>query len=256
MPAKTGHISLYHITWGEQYGICSLYFWGCNLRCRICLLKKEIFDCHLPETRLRIYDPCFVSLEPREFLTLEQTLEILERLPIKRVFLMGGEPLCEPFLPQILQFLRRKKSCSISLLTNGRIMPPVHLLDEVIFSIKAITPSLHRNYTGFPNRAILKHFRKLTGLPQIRLHAETVFIPDYVDKAEVMKIAAFIASINPDIPFRIDSYLPVPGQAWRVPEIEEIEELKDEICKILPRTTCFHGKRGNEPLVYEVKRIF
>ena len=68
-------------------------------------------------------------------------------------------------------------------------MPPVHLLDEVIFSIKAITASLHRNYTGFPNQTILKHFRELAGLPQIRLHAETVFIPDYVDEAEIMKIA-------------------------------------------------------------------
>ncbi len=256
MPAKTDRISLYHITWGEQYGICTLYFWGCNLGCRICLLKKEVFDCHLIETRLRIYDASFVSPRPQEFLTLERSLEILDRLPIKRIFLMGAEPLCEPFLPQILEFLRREKSCIISLLTNGKLMPPVHLLDEVIFSIKAITPLLHRNYTGFPNQTILKHFRELAGLPQIRLHAETVFIPDYVDEAEIMKVAAFIASINPDIPFRIDAYLPVPGQPWKVPEIEEIEELKDKISKILPQTTCFHGKQGSEPLVYEVKRIF
>ena len=169
---------------------------------------------------------------------------------------MGGEPLCEPFLPGVLKFLRREKSCLISLLTNGKLIPPVHLLDEVIFSIKAITPSLHRDYTGFPNRPILKHFKELAGLHQIRLYTETVFIPDYVDKGEVMKIAAFIASINPDIPFRIDAYLPVPGQPWRVPEVEEIEELKSEICKILPRTTCFHGEQGNKPLAYEVKKIF
>ncbi len=256
MPAKADRISLYHITWGEQYGICSLYFWGCNLRCRICLLKREVFDCHLTETRLRIYDPSFVSQRPRRFLTFEQSLDILDRLPIKRVFLMGAEPLCEPFLPPVLEFLRRKKSCIISLLTNGKLMPPVDLLDEVIFSIKAITPSLHRNYTGFANHAILKHFKELAGLPQIRLHAETVFIPDYVDEAEVMKIAAFIASVNPDIPFRIDAYLPVPGEFWRVPEIDEIVKLRDRAGKILPRTTCFHGRQGDEPLVYEVTRIF
>jgi pyruvate-formate lyase-activating enzyme len=77
-----------------------------------------------------------------------------------------------------------------------------------------------------------------------------------VDQADVMKVAAFIASINPDIPFRIDAYLPVPRQPWRVPKIEEIEELKNKISKILPQTTCFHGKQGSEPLVYEVKRIF
>jgi pyruvate-formate lyase-activating enzyme len=130
------------------------------------------------------------------------------------------------------------------------------LIDEVIFSIKAITPSLHRKYTGFSNREILKNFKELANLPRIRLHAETVFIPEYVDEVEVMKIAAFIASVNPDIPFRIDSYFPVPGECWRIPEIEELEELKDRVRIILPRTTCFHGKQGDEPLVYEVERIF
>jgi len=256
MPAKFDRTSLYHITWGEQYGICSLYFWGCNLRCRICLLKREVFDCHLPETRLRIYDPSFVSRRPRQFLTFEQTVDILDRLPIKQVFLMGAEPLCEHLLPRILEFLRRKKSCFISLLTNGKLMPPLNMVDEIIFSIKAISHSLHKHYTGFSNRGILKNFIKLAGVPGIRLHVETVFIPDYVDEAEVMKIAAFVASIDPAVPFRIDAYLPVPGQRWRVPEIEELEKLGDSVCKILPATTCFHGKQGNEPLVYEVKRIF
>lgn len=256
MPAKTDGTSIYHITWGEKYGICSLYFWGCNLRCRICLLKKEVFDCHLPETRLRIYDPSFVSPRPRQFLTFEQTTDILDRLPIKRVFLMGGEPVCDPFLPRILEFLRSNKVCFVSLLTNGKLKPPVHMLDEVIFSIKAITPSLHRKYTGFSNRGILENFRELAGLPQIGLYAQTVFIPEYVDEGEVMKIAAFIAAINPDIPFRIDAYLPVPGECWRTPEIEELERLRDRVRALLPRATCFHGMEGDEPLVYEVERIF
>jgi pyruvate-formate lyase-activating enzyme len=197
-----------------------------------------------------------VSPEPRRFLTLEQALDILGRLPVKRVFLMGGEPLCEPHLPRILQFLRKEKSCFISLLTNGKLKPPLDLLDEVIFSIKAVTPSLHRNYTGFSNIGIFTNFRKLAGISRIRIHTETVFIPEYVDEPEVMKIAGFIASVDPEIPFRIDAYLPVPGECWRIPEIEELEALKDKVCSILPRTTCFHGRRGDEPLVYEVKRVF
>jgi pyruvate-formate lyase-activating enzyme len=256
MSAKADLTSVYHITWGEQYGVCSLYFWGCNLRCRICLLKREVLDCHLPETRLRIYDPSFVSRKPRKFLTFEQIVDILECLPIKRVFLMGAEPLCDPLLPRILEFLRGKKYCLISLLTNGKLMPPLDMVDEIIFSIKAISHSLHKDYTGFSNRGILSNFRKLAGVPRIRLNAETVFIPNYVDEAEVIRIAAFIASIDPAVPLRIDAYLPVPGQPWRVPEIEEIEKLRDRVCKILPGATSFHGKQGNEPLVYEVKRVF
>ena len=34
-------------------------------------------------------------------------------------------------------------------------------IDEVIFSIKAISPDLHRAYTGKDNAAILENFRKL-----------------------------------------------------------------------------------------------
>jgi pyruvate formate lyase activating enzyme len=254
--AKVKHTSLYHITWSEQYGICCLYFWGCNLRCRICLLKKEVLDCHLPETRLRIYDPAHANPEPQQFLPLEGIFEILKPLPIKKVFLMGAGPLCEPSLPRILEFLRLEKTCAVSLLTNGKLRPPVHLLDEVIFSLKAITPSLHRDYTGVSNRGILRHFSELAGLSRIRLHTETVFIPDYVDQSEIMKIAAFIASVKPDTPFRIDAYLPVPGQPWRTPGIEELEELKERARGLLPNTTSFHGKEGGEPLAYEVVRIF
>ncbi|MFZ2447612.1 MAG: radical SAM protein [Syntrophobacteraceae bacterium] len=256
MPPRKKPSSLYHITWSERFGICCLYFWGCNLKCRICLLKKEVFDCHLPETRLRIYDPGYVGPRPEKFLEFEQVLEILGSLPLERVFLMGGEPLCEPLLPRILEFLRREKTCAVTLLTNGKLSPPAHLLDEVIFSIKAITPSLHKDYTGSGNRRILANFRALAGLPRIRLHTETVFIPDYVGEAEILKIAGFIASVNPGIPLRVDAYLPVPGEPWRAPGVDELEVLREKARAILPNTTCFHGRGGEEPLVYEVQRIF
>jgi hypothetical protein len=36
---------VYHITCSRDYGVGCLYFWGCTLRCRLCLLKKEAFDC-------------------------------------------------------------------------------------------------------------------------------------------------------------------------------------------------------------------
>lgn len=115
---------------------------------------------------------------------------------------------------------------------------------------------MHRAYTGFSNRNILRNFKALAGNTRIRLYAETVFIPYYVDEAEVMKIAAFIASIDQSIPLRIDAYLPVPGESWRTPEIEELESIKNRARAILPGTTCFHGRHGDEPLVYEVRRIF
>jgi pyruvate formate lyase activating enzyme len=248
--------SVYHLTWAKEQGICCIFFWGCNLRCRVCLLQKEVLDCHLPETRLKIYDPAHRNPEPGGFLTLGELLGHLDRLPIKKAFLMGAEPLCEPRLPEILRHWRRTRTCSVSLLTNGKIRPPVDLLDEVIFSIKAVTPSLHQDYTGCDNRVILRHFRELAGLPHPRLYAETVFIPDYVDEAEVLRMASFIASVNPALPFRIDAYLPVPDRPWRSPGVGELESLGDRVRRILPGTTTLHGREGKQALAYEVERVY
>lgn len=247
---------IYHITYSRDFGICSLYFWGCNIRCRICLLKKEAFDCHLPENRLRIYEPDYRSPRPKRFLSLKDLCEHLSHLNIQTVFLMGAEPLCDTALEDILKYLRQEKRSRISLLTNGFQLPPLALLDEVVFSIKAVSPDLHRNYTGFNNAGILKNFRTISRAPGIRLYAETVFIPDYVDESEVLKIAAFVASVDKELPFRIDAYLPIPGLSWRAPSVGEIESLTEKVKEALPRTTCFYGNQGKTPLAYDIERIF
>ena len=63
-----------------------LHFWGCNLNCRACLLKKEIYDCHLEETRNGIFNGTKKSLHiPERFLDLEEVMQILRKLEVKRV---------------------------------------------------------------------------------------------------------------------------------------------------------------------------
>ncbi len=248
--------SVYHITCSREHGVGCLYFWGCNLRCRLCLLKKEAFDCHLPETRLRIYDPSYESMRPTRFLTLQELRFLLDPLLLKQVVLMGAEPVCDPMLPRILAFLKRSKNCSFVLLTNGRTFPPLSMVNEIIFSIKAITPALHKDYTCFDNKMILRNFRKIAASISVSLHVETVFIPDYVDDDEVMRIADFVASIDPTIPFRIDAYLPIQGLPWRAPEVQEIQTLTEKARRILPNTSCLYGDEGKTDLAYQVERIF
>lgn len=248
--------NVYHITYSREYGVCCLFFWGCNLRCRLCLLKKEAFDCHLPETRFRIYNPTYRSKHPNRFLTLHQLLCVLDPLTLKQAVLMGAEPVCDPLLPEILTPLKQAKDCSFILLTNGKKPAPLSMLDQVIFSIKAITPSLHLDYTGYHNEIILQNFIEIASCKSVSLHAETVFIPDYVDEDEVLRIADFIASVDRSIPFRIDAYLPIQGMPWRAPTTEEIQSLKERVKHILPNTSCLYGDEGKTPLAYEVERIF
>ncbi len=247
---------IYHITYSKDFRICSLYFWGCNLRCKICLLKKEAYDCHLQENRLRIYEPNYRSARPKNFLVLESLFSQLSDLKIDKTFFMGAEPLVDPALPKVLDYLRTEKKSKISLLTNGLKLPPLSSLDEIIFSLKAITPKLHKDYTGVDNRRILKNFVTISRFEGIRMYAETVLIPDYVDGVEILQIAEFIASVNRDIPFRIDAYLPIPGLSWKAPDVHQIQSITERVKDILPNTTCFYGDEGTTPLAYEIERIY
>ncbi len=248
--------NVYHITYSREYGVCCLFFWGCNLSCRLCLLKKEAFDCHLPETRLRIYDPAYISERPSRFLALHELVQLLDPLSLKQIVLMGAEAVCDPLLPRILDSLKQSKNCSFVLLTNGRKSPPLAMLDEVIFSIKAVTPALHRDYTGVDNRIILRNFAEIAPSKSVSLHAETVFVPGYVDEEEILRIAAFIASVDRSIPLRIDAYLPIQGLPWRVPTPEEMQALADRTKQVLPNTACFYGDKGKTELAYEIERIY
>jgi len=248
--------NIYHITFSQEYGVCCLFFWGCNLSCQLCLLKKEAFDCHLPETRLRIYDPAYISERPARFLTLQKLVHLLDPLSLKQIVLMGAEPICDPLLTRILVSLKQLKNCSFTLLTNGRKFPPLAMLNQVIFSIKAITPALHRDYTGVDNRVILRNFTEIASSKSVLLHAETVFIPGYVDEEEILRIAAFIASVGQSIPLRIDAYLPIQSLPWRVPTPGEIHELTYRTKQVLPNTTCFYGDKGKTEMAYEIERIF
>ena len=253
---RSPRTNVYHITYSKEYGVCCLYFWGCNLRCRLCLLKKEAFDCHLPETRFRIYDINYKSKRPGRFLTMCQLLSLLEPLKLKQTVLMGAEPVCDPLLPDILTSLKQSQGCSFTLLTNGKKPAPLSIVHQIIFSIKAITPSLHLDYTGYDNETILRNFIETASCKSVTLNAETVFIPDYVDGDEVLRIAAFIASVDRSIPLRIDAYLPVQGLPWRCPTVEEIQSLRDRVRQILPNASCLYGDEGKTELAYEIERIF
>ena len=115
---------------------------------------------------------------------------------------------------------------------------------------------MHRDYTGVDNKVILRNFTEIAASKSVSLHVETVFIPDYVDEDEVLRIADFIASIDPAIPFRIDAYLPIQGLPWRAPQAHEIQSLTEKARCMLPNTSCLYGDEGKTELAYEVERIF
>jgi pyruvate-formate lyase-activating enzyme len=246
-------MNIYHIAYAPGVKTIHLHFWGCNLNCQGCLRLKEIYDCHLEETKNSLFtQERKIAETPQRFLDLEEVMGILDRLEVRSVIFMGGEPTIDPRLPQLAEALHKEFKSYNILLTNGFRLIDLEHLDEVVFSIKAVTDSLHRDYTGKSNKKALSNFVRLKQ-SGISLRAESIFIPEYIDSLEIENIAKFIAGVNTAIPYRIDAYIPVGDSPWRRPTAGEIEEAVTVAERYLTNVSCL---KGNEELKHEVVRIF
>jgi len=227
-----------------------LYFWGCNLSCRGCVRLKETYNYHIADS---IFNEAKKSPQaPERFLDLEEVMQILEKLEVRKVFFMGAEPAIDPKLPQLAETLHQEFKSYNILLTNGFKIIDLEHIDEVVFSIKAVTDSLHRHYTGKSNKKALKNFVRLNQ-SGVRLRAESIFIPEYIDFLEIESIARFIGRVNKAIPYRIDAYIPVGDNPWRRPTPEKVEQAATVAKRHLLNVSYL---TGSEDLKFEVLRIF
>lgn len=81
------------------------------------------------------------------------------------------------------------------------------------FDLKAFDQGLHIALTGVSNQQILNNFamagERYNERPELPLVlASTLLVPGYVDADEIASIAAFIAAINPDIPYSLLAFAP------------------------------------------------
>lgn len=246
-------MKIYHITYSPESKVVYLHFWGCNLSCRGCLCHKEIYDCHLEETMEAIFQRNKMAEPmPTAFLNIEQVQDIVRNLEVRQVFFMGQEPATDPQLPDLAKSLHAEFATYNILLTNGFNIFPVKYFNEIVFSIKAYTDSLHCEYTGKSNAEALANFTSLYK-SGAKLRAESIFIPEYIERNEIAKIASFIGQVDKDIPYRIDAFLPVGGNPWRRPTGEEMKAAVTTAKRFLNNVSCL---TGTEQLKYKVTRIF
>jgi pyruvate formate lyase activating enzyme len=134
----------------------------------------------------------------------------------------GGDPASQ--MPHALATSRllAERGVRICWETNGTMHPK--LLDAALaysletggcikFDLKAWDEKLHIALTGISNQRTLENFARAArriqerpGLPLVI--ASTLLIPTYLEADEVGRIAAFIASINPDIPYALLAFAP------------------------------------------------
>lgn len=215
--------NIYHIARYTYDNSIYVHFQGCNFRCKGCLLKQTMWDCHLADDVQRHLQ----AIKDFRRLSLSEFKTVVKKLNVKRAVLGGEEPTLDEELPDVIDLLN-DLDIKTHLLTNGYILNEkfIEKLEEVglsstFISIKAYDDSIHRFYTEQTNKSVLDNF-KLLAKSRIKLMVESVLIPGLIEPDEIERIAKFIASINPSIPFRIDGFIPIHDVPWRSPSPEEV----------------------------------
>jgi len=134
----------------------------------------------------------------------------------------GGDPASQ--MPHALaaSHLLAERNVSVCWETNGTAHP--RLMDRALalslktggcvkFDLKAYDDDLHRALTGASNRQTLENFARAAARFDERpkpppVVASTLLVPGYVDAEEVSRIARFIVTLNPAIPYALLGFAP------------------------------------------------
>ncbi len=242
-------MGVYHITWTEGLKEICLFMNSdgkCNFSCHGCVIEIYPLDIHLMLAEKSD------ARKKRKILSEKEVLSYLSPLSYEKVIFLGKEPSIDNTLVPLAKSLKENFSTYNIMLTNGYKFV-VQNIDEVCISLKAITKEKFKNWTGVDDtETVLENFKKYvkTG---IKVRAESVFIPNFIDDDEIEKIAKFIASVDKNIPYRIDGYIPERNDIFRAPTKEEIDEIENIAKKYLNNVTTLHKEIK---LKYEVKEIY
>jgi len=214
--------NIYHIAHHHDNSIY-VFFQGCNFQCKGCILKQLIWDCHLNDADQHDLQ----AIKDLKKLSLNEFRAIVKEIDVRRAVLGGGEPTLDKELTDIISMLNAL-DVETHLLTNGYILNENFIkkleeagLSSTYVSIKAYDNDIHQFYTGQTNEPVLNNF-KLLSKSRIKLMAESILIPGLIEYDEIGRIAKFIASIDPSIPYRIDGFIPINNTPWRAPSPEEV----------------------------------
>lgn len=245
-------MGVYHITHAPKLSEICLYFnGGCNFSCRGCITDFYPLDCHLDQESAQTIN---------RSLSIDEVAPYLKPLSFKRAIFLGKEPTCDGDFLLLARFLKERFNAYNILLTNGYKYIKDKIIDEVCVSIKAISKKIFRDFTGKSKPGqVLANFRRYARIPRLKVRAESIFIPGYIDKYEIERIARFIASVDNTIPYRIDGYIPSSAyflnkpDRFRRPTEGEMEEAKTMAKRYLENVSTLHC---GTKVKYKVQRIY
>ena len=101
--------NVYNIAFAESTKQAYLHFWGCNIQCKGCILRKILYDSMLDRNmHLYLAEPKGETAPPKRFMDFESVIDTLVGLGAKSVFFEGQEASLDPAMPLIAETLHRK----------------------------------------------------------------------------------------------------------------------------------------------------
>lgn len=252
MPAERGNqMKVYHIVYEPTFKSVVIHIWTeCNLSCKGCFCNYETRDFGLIDDWAELVGNRAPASPPGRFLSLEEVMRLIEGLDIDRAVFIGTEPSLDPELPALAKALHERFGSYNIMLTNGVKLTSMEHIDEVIFSLKAVSEDIYRDYTGRSNKRTLENFLTVYRSGK-KLQAECLLIPGYIDTQEIERIARFVASIDRDITLRIDGYFPLSCCSWLAATAADVEKAARAAKKHLTRVnylTASMERIGDKPV--------
>ncbi|MBA1343028.1 MAG: 7-carboxy-7-deazaguanine synthase [ANME-2 cluster archaeon] len=189
----------------ETLSSYSVTMLGCNFRCIYCNAYRIS---QYPDAQWFYRD----YVEPS--VLADETISRMKP-DTDKIGFTGGEPTIHlPYIEEVVRAIREKGTeIGVGIATNGFCTPEtltrvIDLATSISFEIKAYDDDVHRMLTGAPSAPVLRNAKVLatTARESIRVF-RTVVIPGITDR-QVLKIAAFIADVDPTIPYRLIGFRP------------------------------------------------
>jgi len=222
-------MAFYRITYNRKHDFATVHNYGCTFRCPICSYKLKSGPHGTPG---------LAYPRPETYLSADEIKDALLSADPRSVHFMGGEPTVSKMLPEILDFVKKEMGAETMLgHTNGSNLS-IKNLDAANVGLKAWDEATHMTVTGVEKSKIFGEFES-AARRGMRLSANIIYIPGLVDLDQIESTAEFVAGLG-RIPFHIMGYIPVPGQPYRRPTKEEMEEARRVAEKHIPDVKYSH----------------
>ena len=152
--------------------------------------------------------------------------------PARNIFAFTGGDLtcCPEFYTECTQLIKKHTNLFILIETNGYGLTHENLdilkkagVDSFWLDVKAYDGKIHKKLTGCSNEGILKLPREIHERGFV-LEILSLYIPEWVEKNQIKKIAELTLSVSEDIPFTILAYFPCYKMKVRPPSLSEMIE--------------------------------